>query len=397
MRVWAIAGLLAAIYFGAALATVRGHTLEVVDAQEQIHEGVKHFQRPATLLEPDYVGRKQLTATLFLGILHQFFGMEPFAYHAALLALHGLIFLLVICLARSLNLENLASAMAGIFFLVLGIHHQAVTWVGNTTRIVMTLFLLAAFLSFIRYRKTGRKIDLALGWLSWLLALQGSPDAVTLPVLLVGYDQFILRKNLLSRENRRLLMGHLVMILFAVLYVLGLFVFYGGLQYVSAVRHGNFQWMKRFAGIVWTLANLFIPRREILQSFVEPSGFIRVSIPFVFLAPLLVFLGRRLPLFLKDPSFKFLSLFCLWWFVVAFLPYSVLERPFGWQEFPPARYFYVPMIGMSLWVGRVTETLWKGLRGIARGWTLAAVLYFYLLNVWTFCLMSDKLNQAWSR
>ena len=402
MKHWTWVGLLALVYFLAAFFAVRDNTF-VIDDLAQIHEGIKNFTHPSTILEPDYAGRKHIVTSLFLGAVHTLFGTNPFPYHVSLLVFHAMIFLLLIFLGLSVGLDRRGAALGALFFLILGIHFQAVAWIGNITRVLMTLFLLLAFLCFGRFRKTGNPLPLFGFWAFWVLGLQSSPDAVVLPVLLGGYDFLILRRNLFSKKNRKGLWLYGAMALSAALYLFSQLFFYSGLRFVDGLTSGHFQWGRRVAGVLWALANLFIPRREILEPWIEPTSFHRILIPAVALLPFPWLLFRSRGLLLKDKSFRSIALFSFLWFVIAFLPFAALNRTAPWREFPPARYFYIPLIGLSLFVGKAGEIVLntvadlrsKNFRRAVLSWISLAGIFFYLMNVSTFCFMADKLDLNW--
>jgi len=375
----------------------------VIDDQAQIHEGIKNVTHLSTILEPDYAGRKHIVTTLFLGTLHALFGMNPFPYHVALLVLHLMVFLCLLFLFLNIGLDARGAGIGSLFFLVLGIHFQAIAWIGNTTRILMTVFLLLAFLCFARYRRTGKKVPLFGFWAFWVMSLQSSPDAVILPALLVGYEFFILKLNLFSRKNRKKLWFYFGMALVAVLYLASQFIFYRGLQFVDGLTSGHVQGGKRIIGILWALVNLFVPRREILEPWLEPSLFHRILIPAIAFLPFLWLIARSRPLIAKDKNFRSIVLFSLFWFVIAFLPFTALHRTAPWKEFPPARYFYVPLIGLSLFVGKMAEIVLDTVKGIHSKllqraswvWISLVGIFFYAMNLSTFCWMADRLDLAW--
>ena len=267
----------------------------------------------------------------------------------------------------------------------------------------MVFFMLLAFLCFARFRKSGNKSALTGFFIFWIAALQSSPDAIILPVLLAGYDVLILKQSLFSEENRKRLWLYAAMACLAVLYLFSQFVFYSGLRFVDGLTSGHFQWRKRIIGVLWALVHLFIPRREILSPWISPTSFHRILIPVVALAPFpwLFFRSRRK--LIEDQGFLPVALFSLFWFLIAFLPFAALTRTAPWKEFPPARYFYIPMIGLSFFVGKSAEILLNTvsrfrpgwIRTLFFSWMAMAGIYFYALNVSTFCFMADRLDQNW--
>ena len=402
MKSWILVGFLALLYFFAAFSAVRDNGF-VIDDQAQIREGIKNFTHPSTILEPDYAGRKHIAAALFLGALHARSGMDPFPYHISLLVFHAMVFLLMIFLGLGMGLDRRGAGIGALFFLVLGIHFQAVAWIGNITRVLMTVFLLLAFLCFDRFRKTGSKFSLGGLFVFWAVALQSSPDAVVLPVLLMGYDFLILKQNLFSKKNLGWLWLYGAMALLAALYLFSQLVFYSGLRFVDGLTSGHFQWNKRIVGVAWALVNLFIPRREILGPWISPTAFYRILIPVLAFLPFPWLLFRSRRLLAKNQNFFSLAFFSLFWFVVAFLPFAALNRTAPWKEFPPARYFYMPLIGLSFFLGKMGEVSLDAIKGLgsnhlrraALAWISLAGLLFYAINVSTFCFMADKLDLNW--
>lgn len=401
MKPWPVVFVLVFVYSTAAFLAVRDNGF-LIDDEAQIHEGIKNLSDPSTLLRPDYAGRKHIVTALFMGSLHSLFGMSPSAYHVTLLFLHLIVFVCLIFLFLDVGLGPRGSVIGAIFFLILGIHFQAVAWIGNTTRILMTVFLLPAFLSYIRFRKTKGKLPFVAVWVFWLLSLQSSPDAIILPALLLGYEFFILKQNIFSKSHRKIFWFFSAMAAVGVLYLASQFIFYRGLDFVDGATSGHFQWGKRVVGALWTLANLFIPRREILEPWITPSTFNRILIAAVTLLPFLGLITRPKTL-IQDESFRRVLWFSLFWFVIAFLPFAALSRTAPWKEFPPVRYFYVPMMGLSLWIGKMAQILLdtvqsfrsKVLRRTAFLWISLAGIIFYTVNVSTFCFMADRLNIAW--
>lgn len=393
---------LALIYLALGIGTVQDHRFAHED-REQILEGISYFQDPGYILQPGYSGRKHPTVSLLLGMLYPRFGWSPFPYHVTLLLFHALNALLVTMFSRSLGLGWMASEISGLFFLILSVHFQAVAWIGNTTRVLMTSFLLLAMCLFVSHRNKPHPIKLGSSWLVFFLATQSSPDAVIFPALVLAYDLLILRRNPLTRKNLSSLGEYGVLALMTIVYILTQFFLYDSLGFVQAAKTGKWLWSKRIVGSLWGVANLAVPRREILQFFLEPTVINRILTPLIFFVIPIAWtasLSQRVLWWKKE--MVLLVLFCFAWFAIAFLPFSVLGRDAPWKEFPPSRYFYVPLIGFSFFAGKFSETLFQGTRQIVSVWIrrtvlgglIIAAVYFYSLNVWTFCFLADKWDRV---
>lgn len=402
MKWWFGAFLAVLIYSIAAFVTTSDNTFQNVDEDiNMIRRGVLMIGQPSTLLNPDDSGRNQIVTYLLLGAMHHFFSYTPAYYYFLILLLHlGSTFLLM-ALARRLGLGSRGAVMAGIFFLVLSIHFQNVAWITSTGRLLLNFFSLTAFLLFDDFRRTGQVKKAVASWLVWLLALLCAEEAFILPALFFIYDALILRKNLFLKKNWREARIYIPLFLTS-LFILAVQYFLYSSQwdyYIYPRTQSGL--LQKIQGVVWSVLNLWIPRREALEAFVEPTGVIRTAIPALVFTPFLILVFYHLPTLLKRKTFLLFSAFCFFWFILAFLPFSFRTVGENWREYPQPRYLYWPLMGLSFFVGMVVEALLDGIGQMRRGklrlaacsGIMVAGLYFYALNVWTYCFMADKLCQ----
>jgi hypothetical protein len=162
--------------------------------------------------------------------------------------------------------------------------------------------------------------------------------------------------------------------------------------------------MRKLSGLIWTLGNLAVPRREMIGFWPDPLPAVRLLIPAALCLPLLWMMVRALrPGGNGNPGFGRRVLFSGFWFLVSFAPFSL--RAVGtWTEYPQPRYLYLPFMGLAFLAGSLWDRVqgWAGRlpspRGtICRAWMLLAFFYFYILNVSTFCFMADKLDREAAR
>ncbi|MBM4050221.1 MAG: hypothetical protein FJ279_34425, partial [Planctomycetes bacterium] len=82
----------------------------------------------------------------------QLWGLRPWGYHLTNVALHAANALLLFALARGLKLGGSAALATTLLFAVHPLHTETVDWVKNRADLLSTLFLLAAFVLFVRWR-----------------------------------------------------------------------------------------------------------------------------------------------------------------------------------------------------------------------------------------------------
>ena len=115
-------------------------------------------------------------------------GLNPLGYHLANYVYHllttWLVFLVVFRLAASYRIAFLAAAL----FALHPVHTDSVTYISGRRDIFVTLFYLAGFYYFLRYRQTGKITFIVAALLSYLLSLGSKEIGVTLPALFLCYD-----------------------------------------------------------------------------------------------------------------------------------------------------------------------------------------------------------------
>jgi tetratricopeptide (TPR) repeat protein len=115
-------------------------------------------------------------------------GLNPFGYHIANYVYHllttWLVFLVVFRLVSNYRIAFLAAAL----FALHPVHTDSVTYLSGRRDIFVTLFYLAGFYFFLRYRQTRNLIFIFAAFLSYLLSLGSKEMGVTLPALFFCYD-----------------------------------------------------------------------------------------------------------------------------------------------------------------------------------------------------------------
>lgn len=119
---------------------------------------------------------------------YSLFGLNPTGFRAVNIALHLLNGTLVFFLFRALLREPRPALLAAILFVVHPIQTESVAYISGRRDLLFTLFYLAGFACYVRYRQSDRLRYLLLAGLSYLLSLLSKEMAISLPLLCVAYD-----------------------------------------------------------------------------------------------------------------------------------------------------------------------------------------------------------------
>ena len=123
-----------------------------------------------------------------------FFELDPRGYHLFNLLYHVLNAFLVYLIVRRLVKNPRVSLLAAVLFVVHPIQTDAVTYISGRRDVLSTLFYLAGFYAFLRYRAgtraTVRAAYLALVFIALVLGLFTKEMVVTLPIMMLAHDWY---------------------------------------------------------------------------------------------------------------------------------------------------------------------------------------------------------------
>jgi len=111
-------------------------------------------------------------------------GPRPFGFHLMNVLIHAVNSVLVFFLVRRLTPRKGIAVVASRIFAVNPIQTDAVSYVSGRRDILFTMFYLAAFLAYLRYRTQGSIKTFALFLGCWALSLMSKEMAVTLPLII---------------------------------------------------------------------------------------------------------------------------------------------------------------------------------------------------------------------
>ena len=115
-------------------------------------------------------------------IEHRLWGLDPAGYHAVNVALHALNALLVYALLRELGIGG-AFWVAALFALH-PVHVESVAWITERKNVLSGLFYLAAFASYLRSDRSGRRLPYGLALVAFACAMLSKTVTASLPVAL---------------------------------------------------------------------------------------------------------------------------------------------------------------------------------------------------------------------
>lgn len=153
-----------------------------------------YFSHPGGYLVGDFSYYRPLFGA-WTNLNYFMFRLNPSGWHVALLLLHALVVFLCFRVLLAV-LEDLAAAAIGaLLFAVHPIHVESVAWISGSTDPLAAVFLLLAFLFYLKARKNRTLIFLS--WLAFAASLLCKETALVFPFVILSYVL------LLGDENQR--------------------------------------------------------------------------------------------------------------------------------------------------------------------------------------------------
>jgi len=115
-------------------------------------------------------------------------GLNPLGYHISNLFYHIITSFLVFLIVYRLVANYKVAFLAASLFALHPVHTDSVTYLSGRRDILFSMFYLAGFYFFIRYRQTRKLIFIIASFLAYLLSLGSKEMAVTLPAIFLCYD-----------------------------------------------------------------------------------------------------------------------------------------------------------------------------------------------------------------
>jgi len=133
------------------------------------HQGQSSYYRPIFLL--------------WLFFNHSLFGVSPAGWHATSLGLEILAIFLLFIAGTNLSGNPVTGGAAALIFAIHPVNIESIAWASASSELLMGVFLLLSFLSFLRYRSGGQSTNLQLSVCAFALALGCKETAVSFPLM----------------------------------------------------------------------------------------------------------------------------------------------------------------------------------------------------------------------
>lgn len=286
---------------------------------------------------------RPMFSVLFM-INHALFGTSAMGWHLTNVLIHVAATLLVFVVCKEITGRQRIAVIAASLFAVHPTHAESVAWISGMTDPLMALFLLPAFYFYLRYKKNGRRILVAVALALYLLALWSKETAVALP-LIIGYCELFHFAESASPRARimRLLPLMALFALPTALYFLSRQNAIGAFLGQSILRYPIGPALASIPQVtVKYLALLAVPVGYSYQHYLP---FVSSLKSFSFIAPLALSIALALGVAVIPSRALRLSGV---WFIVLLAPVLANLRHFDAQYQVQERYLYLPSMGFCL-------------------------------------------------
>ncbi len=336
---------------------------------------IKNLRSLPDIFSSNAAGSGSLPASYYRPIMHTVylltyhaFGLTPWAFHLVNILFHAsvaaVVFLIVSKLAGKPSLPGYLSApfIAATLFATHPIHTEAVTWVAGMSELSFALFFLLSFYFAIpsTANVSSSKGAHIASVTSFSLALLSKESALTLPLLILGYEYAV---NKVPRWPLAFLKRYLPYLVIAGVYLSLRWHVLGGIGPFK--RHAELSGYQMAINIfpLFTqyIQTLGLPFRLNAFHVFHPMRSMLEAKGLVALLSTLAFIYCTFRLRKRDPA-VFLSLLFI---VIPLLP--VLYIPALGENTFAERYLYVPSVGFVVLVSILAVRV----SSLGRGWAIA--------------------------
>lgn len=118
---------------------------------------------------------------------HLLWGLDPFGYHLTNIILHILAALCVLWFIYILFGDALVAGLTAVLFLVQPVQTEAVSYISGRSDPLSVIFLMLAFISYVKHIRSRSVVILACALLSYAVAILSRESALILPVIILLY------------------------------------------------------------------------------------------------------------------------------------------------------------------------------------------------------------------
>jgi protein O-mannosyl-transferase len=273
-------------------------------------------------------------------------GKEPWIYHLSNLLLHILTVIALFFFLKRIGVKIEISFFLSLFFSIHPLFTHAVAWIPARGDLLLALFSLLSFITFLEYYKNRKLFFLILHTILFLLALLSKESAILLPPLILTYYYFAVKNKFILNE----ILHPVAVWCFSLL-----LFFYLRLNVVKVKLNpdlfGAGPFIKNLSVIPVTFGKFFVPQNLATMPLYDIVSLIIGIISIT----TIVFLAFKLN---KDKEGWKIIIWGAIWFFVFTLP-SMIIRPyiadFGYEYFEYRT--YLPMIGILIIMGIICGDL----------------------------------------
>ncbi|HJQ25663.1 MAG TPA: tetratricopeptide repeat protein [Blastocatellia bacterium] len=318
------------------------------------------------------------------------FGETAWGWHLVNALIHAGVTLLVFFALKEVTERRWPAAIAAGLFAVHPSHAESVAWISGITDPLMALFVLPAFIFYLKYKKSGRRSFMAFSIALLLPALLSKETAIVLPLVIAYCELFLFSDG--APRGQRLRRAVTLAACFIVPTAVYFFMRYLALSHNLAPRAARFGISLVLATVpkvvVKYLGLMFIPLGYSLEHDTVP---VTTFLSWGFVGPMALLIAIGAGVWLAKSR---VLTFAAVWFVLWLLPPLAGLRSFEPQYFVQERYLYLPSIGVCLAIALGIE--WLAAHRIFKwtGRTAAATAAVLLVMVWGGVAMAQ--NRVWS-
>jgi protein O-mannosyl-transferase len=306
-------------------------------------------------------------AALSLSLDHGLWNLNPAGYHLTNIAIHAANVLLVYWLVLSLAAAPLTALLAAAIFAVHPVQCETVSWIAARSNLLCALFLLLAFLAYLRNTRKSYSWSL----LFFTLSLLAKETAIIFILLLALYDYYFVLKVEKSKAAN-MWWSYLPVVLISGLYLLLRTLVLG--QVTQRGWWGGSLWhtlLTMGKSFYYYIKILVIPWKLTIDYVLDIANNIQDPLVVCGLILILAIIALALKISHKEK----LITFGLFWFLIALLPVSNI---IPLEALLAERFLYLPLVGAAIAIAVPLSSLlakWQQNRKVAvLGYLLVIVL-----------------------
>jgi Tfp pilus assembly protein PilF len=340
----------------------------------------KHIKK---IFSSKYVGMYQPFTTLSFALEYKFFKLDPFYYHLHNLLLHLLNCLLIFWLIYYLTKRKSAAYICMLLFAVHPMHVESVAWITERKDVLYAFFYLLSLIFYLKFIDRSKYHYIFLSFLFFIFSCLSKSAAITLPVVLIVLELYRSRQ-----KDRKLILAKipffLTAILFGVITLLsqgaleektGLVADYSIIERLVFASYSFFYYLYSFL-IPFNLS-AFHPYPIITGSTIPAVFYVMAGCTIIFIVTGWIFLKKS-----NDRQFILNVVLDFMLFLIPVL--LILQVPVG-SALVAERYTYLPYLGLSLFIFRLYDKYFTGLKSWAKyGIIVLAVLFMIMMLVVTY-------------